>query len=79
MIQGIHKILKGYKNIGATMVNISKYNEKEVIIFAENITIKQMRLISQKILDKYENLDIVCFNGGWNTWLFTRESLKRSI
>lgn len=75
MEKKIKDILSGYKRIGATKVSTSNGG---VTINAPEATINIMRLASTKILNALPDLEIVYWTGHFQTWVFTRNTLRHA-
>lgn len=74
-MDAIVKILEGYKGVKVDSVVVCGLTETMVVIRAR-INDKQMPLAATKILNKYPNVSIVHFTGGWIEYVYTRRTLS---
>lgn len=75
MEKKIKDILSGYKRIGTTKVSTSNSG---VTINAPEATSDIMGLASTKILNALPDLEIVYWTGHFQTWVFTRNTLRHA-
>ena len=75
MEKKIKGILSGYKRVGATKVSTSNGS---VTINAPEATSEVMGLASTKILNTLPDLEIVYWTGQFQTWVFTRNTLRHA-
>ena len=75
MEKKIKDILSGYKRVGATKVSTSNGS---VTINAPEATSEVMGLASTKILNALPDLEIVYWTGQFQTWVFTRNTLRHA-
>ena len=75
MEKKIQSILSGYKRIGATKVSTSNGG---ATINAPEAANEVMGLASTKILNAIPDLEIVYWTGHFQTWVFTRNTLRHA-
>ena len=76
MEKKIREIVESYKGVTCGYLNVSKHYPDYITMVAIGLKNRYMPFAAKKILEAFPQIKWVHFTGGWQEYVYSRETLK---